>query len=122
MERRKAHIGKLWSAARHGHLAISTDMDTLKLMSVLVGQPFLGLAPAAIFLVCFAITKSKWALVAGSLWLMYCPYELAMKFRWLCSGECNIRIDLLAIYPLLLAMSLAAVAAMCVAAYKRRKA
>jgi len=28
-------------------------------------------------------------------------YELGMRWRWLCSGECNIRIDLLVIYPLL---------------------
>jgi hypothetical protein len=26
-----------------------------------------------------------------------------MRLRWLCSGECNIRVDLLLIYPLLLA-------------------
>jgi hypothetical protein len=25
-----------------------------------------------------------------------------MKLRWFCSGECNIRIDLLLIYPFLL--------------------
>ena len=25
-----------------------------------------------------------------------------MKRRWLCSGECNIRVDLLVIYPALL--------------------
>ena len=34
-----------------------------------------------------------------------------MKLRILCSGECNIRIDLLALYPVLAAASLAGVVA-----------
>jgi hypothetical protein len=34
-------------------------------------------------------------------WLLYSLYEFSMKQRWLCSGECNIRIDLLLIYPVL---------------------
>ena len=33
--------------------------------------------------------------VAAVAWLLYTPYELAMHERWLCSGECNIRVDLL---------------------------
>jgi len=31
-----------------------------------------------------------------------------MHRRWLCSGECNIRVDLLLLYPLLILLSLAA--------------
>jgi hypothetical protein len=33
--------------------------------------------------------------------MVYSLYEFGMKHRWLCSGECNIRIDLLLIYPVL---------------------
>ena len=54
--------------------------------------------------------------VAAIAWLVYAVYETAMARRILCSGECNIRVDLLLIYPLLLALSLAAV----VAAYRAR--
>jgi hypothetical protein len=43
------------------------------------------------------------AVVVGVIWLLYAAYETAMRLRWLCSGECNIRVDLLVIYPLLLA-------------------
>jgi len=39
---------------------------------------------------------------AGVLWLLYGAYETGMRQRWLCSGECNIRVDLLVVYPLLL--------------------
>ena len=49
----------------------------------------------------------RWAgrrivLGVGLIWLLYAVYETGMQQRWLCSGECNIRVDLLLIYPLLL--------------------
>jgi hypothetical protein len=44
--------------------------------------------------------------LAGGIWLLYGPYELAMRAHWLCSGECNIRVDLLLIYPALAVVSL----------------
>ncbi len=47
-------------------------------------------------------------LTAGLAWLAYAGYEYAMLRRWLCSGECNVRIDLLLIYPALGLVSLAA--------------
>jgi formate hydrogenlyase subunit 3/multisubunit Na+/H+ antiporter MnhD subunit len=48
------------------------------------------------------------AVATGVVWLLYALYEFGMKQRWLCSGECNIRIDLLAIYPALLIALVAA--------------
>ena len=42
---------------------------------------------------------------------LYACYELGMQRRWLCSGDCNIRVDLVLFYPVLLALSLASVAA-----------
>ena len=44
--------------------------------------------------------------VTGTLWILYSIYEYLIYARILCSGECNIRIDLLLIYPLLIALSL----------------
>jgi hypothetical protein len=41
----------------------------------------------------------------GIVWALYAGYETGMQQRWLCSGECNIRVDLLLIYPALLAAS-----------------
>jgi hypothetical protein len=37
------------------------------------------------------------------LWAAYAAYEFLMFRRVLCSGDCNIRIDLLLIYPALIA-------------------
>jgi hypothetical protein len=46
-------------------------------------------------------------LFSGFLWILYDIYEYVMYTRILCSGECDIRVDLLLIYPLLVGLSLA---------------
>lgn len=63
----------------------------------------LGVAFAALWLT----TRVPGALVAGIAWLLYAPYEFLMYARVLCSGECNIRVDLLLLWPVLLGVSLA---------------
>ena len=83
-------------------------MIVLQVLAILIEWPLLALTPLAVFLALFAGSRSRPALVAGFLWALYLPYELAMKHRILCSGECNIRVDLLAIYPVLVVMSLLA--------------
>jgi len=45
------------------------------------------------------------AIVVGVVWVLYAAYETGMRLRWLCTGECNIRVDLLLIYPVLLALT-----------------
>ena len=96
-------------------------MDVLKWMSVLIESPICALFPATLFLVFYAISKSRWALATSLAWLLYCLYELSMKHRLLCSGECNIRVDLLAIYPALILASIAAVVTSGLALTKRRR-
>lgn len=58
-------------------------------------------------------TRRRLVLGAGIVWLLYLAYEYGMRWRILCSGECNIRVDLLLLYPALLALSIfAAVSAL----------
>jgi hypothetical protein len=45
------------------------------------------------------------AVATGIVWLLYAVYETGMKQRWLCTGECNIRVDLLLVYPILLVLT-----------------
>lgn len=45
-------------------------------------------------------------LVLALLWAAYSLYEYLMLTRVLCSGDCNIRVDLLLIYPALLGSTL----------------
>ena len=79
--------------------------------AVFILVPGAAILPACLFLWLFVRFKQKSALIAGLLWLVYLPYEYSMKLRILCSGECNIRVDLLLIYPILIVISLVAIIA-----------
>jgi len=84
-------------------------MDVWALIGIFIVWPFLALVPAGVFAFLFARCRRVVVLVAALAWLAYFPYEQAMKMRILCSGECNIRVDLLLFYPLLLLVSAVAV-------------
>jgi hypothetical protein len=86
-------------------------MDIFRTMAALIEYPWLALAPAAAFFCLYVLSKSRLSAVAAGLWLAYAGYEYAMTLRLLCSGECNIRIDLFVIYPGLLLVSLASLIA-----------
>ena len=71
-------------------------------MGIFIEYPFLaGLVGIVLFLL-GRRTRRRTVVGVGVVWLLYSAYETGMKQRWLCSGECNIRIDLLVIYPALL--------------------
>ena len=84
-------------------------MDFFRIMAVLIEMPWLALVSAALLLALYAGSKARFILISALLWLAYLPYEYAMKLRLLCTGECNIRVDLLLIYPVLLLASLASI-------------
>jgi hypothetical protein len=77
----------------------------MRFMAVLIAQPVLALLPALILVVLFARTRSRPALWGALAWVLYALYEMGMKLRILCTGECNIRVDLLLIYPALVVLS-----------------
>lgn len=66
-----------------------------------------ALVLGGMFAALWLTTRAPGALVAGIAWFLYAPYEFLMYARVLCSGECNIRVDLLLLWPLLLGLSLA---------------
>ena len=71
---------------------------------------------AAVFGALWWMRRARPAAVAAVLWLLYAGYEDLMTARALCSGECNVRVDLLLIWP---ALALAGAVAV-VAAFRRR--
>ena len=77
-------------------------------MSILIEYPLLAVLPAIVFVGLYRFTRQPFVFVLGLAWLLYGIYEYAMQERILCSGECNIRIDLLVIYPVLAVASLIA--------------
>ena len=97
-------------------------MDIGVILGLLIGWPFLALVPAALLGMLYRRCKRSVVLVAALAWLAYFPYEQAMKLRILCSGECNIRVDLVLIYPLLALVSALALGAGFKAARKAKRA
>lgn len=81
------------------------------ILSMFIYWPFLALVLAVVYGVLYYWCKRPIVLVAALAWLAYFPYEQAMKLRILCSGECNIRVDLLLFYPLLALFSVWAIIA-----------
>ena len=63
--------------------------------------PWATLIPAALLALGFYWRPRGLAGIAAGLWIAYGVYEWLMKARVLCSGECNIRVDLLLIMPAL---------------------
>jgi hypothetical protein len=85
-------------------------VDLLRVMAVLIEYPILALTPAVVFAYCYYASRAPITLVTAACWVAYAIYEYGMSVRLFCTGECNIRVDLLLLYPLLVALSLASVA------------
>src|SRR5262245_3403221 len=94
------------------------EMSVLSIMAILIEYPWLALVPAVLFFWLHSLSKSLFILNTAISWLAYVPYEYGMKLRLLCSGECNIRVDLLLIYTVL---AVASLGSLVVFAVKRRK-
>lgn len=63
-------------------------------------------------------TRERAIGVVSVMWLIYAIYEALMVGRVLCSGECNIRVDLVVLVPILLGVTAGAIAKV---ELKRRK-
>jgi hypothetical protein len=70
-------------------------------MAIFIEYPMLALLIGVVLLALGRRAHRRAAVGAGIAWVLYGVYEFGMRQRWLCSGECNIRVDLLVIYPLL---------------------
>jgi hypothetical protein len=71
-------------------------------MAIFIEYPLLPGLMGLLLLALGRLARRRLVLVVGVVWLLYAAYETGMQRRWLCSGECNIRVDLLLIYPVLL--------------------
>jgi hypothetical protein len=78
------------------------------MLALFIAYPWATAVPGIGFLLLYPHCARRSLLVAGVAWLLYGGYEYAMKRRLLCSGECNIRVDLLLIYSILLVVTLLA--------------
>ncbi len=91
----------------------------MKVLAIFIQYPWLALLVAGAFALLWRYRGRRSTALAAVLWTVYAVYEYLMHARILCSGECNIRVDLLFAYPLLVLVSLWA-AASCLVGSGRR--
>jgi len=89
-------------------IALEERRSLMSLIGIFVASPWLALLPTLTFAALGHRRHRAAAWVAAAAWLLYAAYETAMARRILCSGDCNIRVDLLLVYPILLMLSVAA--------------
>lgn len=89
--------------------------------TIFIALPLLALLPAAGFAALYWASGRRLAAAAAVLWCLYTFYEFGMHRRLLCSGECNIRVDLLLLYPVLWIVSLTALIVGVAAIRRQRK-
>ena len=68
--------------------------------------PAAVLVPGGLLLLAYFFNRKVFILFTAIAWGLYGIYEALMKARILCTGECNIRVDLLLIIPLLYILSI----------------
>lgn len=90
-----------------------------EVFAIFVEQPWLALIPAAVFYLLYYSFRLKLVLTAALIWTVYSIYELGIWNGLLCDQDCNIRVDLLVIYPLLAAFSGLAILQIFWAIYRR---
>lgn len=80
----------------------------MRILGIFIAFPWLALVPALAFAAIGYRRRHVFPWAVATAWLLYGVYETAMARRILCSGECNIRVDLLVLYPVLTILSVAA--------------
>jgi hypothetical protein len=64
-------------------------------LGIMIAYPWMAFATAGVFVVLWLWRRAGSAAVAAALWIAYGVYETLKHVRVLCTGECNIRVDLL---------------------------
>ncbi len=82
-------------------------------MGIFIAYPWFSIVVAGFFAALWRWRRRWTTFLAALAWAAYGGYEFLMFARVLCSGECNIRVDLLLIFPLLLVVSLVAIIHSC---------
>lgn len=86
---------------------------------LLLPVPWIALPLGAFFLIAWSLRRNHLLLVAGTVWPLYFVYEYLNYKRITCSGECDIRVDLLVIHPALLILTVVAVAVLIASLLKK---
>jgi len=88
---------------------VSLDTLIFQTFAPFIQWPLGAFIPAAAFAAAFAWNRRILTLAPAVAWALYAVLETLNKARITCSGECNIRVDLLVIYPALWILSIAGI-------------
>lgn len=86
------------------------EQTAIYVATVFIAHPWAALLVAGGCAALWWLGHNKVALAAAIAWAGYAGYEYLMFGRILCTGDCNIRVDILLIYPLLVLISILAAA------------
>jgi hypothetical protein len=81
----------------------------MTLLAIFIAYPLAAFGVSVLLMALYGARRAPAVLNTAVLWSLYGIYEFLMYRRVLCSGECNIRVDLLLIYPALLLATLWAI-------------
>ena len=77
----------------------------MRALAVFIAYPWAALLVAFAFGAVWIVRRRRIVAVCAVVWAGYGLYEWLHHIRVLCSGECNIRVDLLLLYPALMLLS-----------------
>lgn len=83
-------------------------MDFADVFSVFVNRPWLVLIICLPILALYKWLKLQRLLICGVAWFTYFWYELMISVGAICPEGCNIRVELIVLYPLLLGLTIPA--------------
>ena len=86
-------------------------MDLFESFAIFVERPILALIPALALGALAIVSGRRLVWFAAAAWALYAGYEAGNRARILCSGECNIRADLLFIIPVLMIATIVGIGA-----------
>jgi hypothetical protein len=89
-------------------------------LAILIAYPLLAVLLGVVLLALGSRARRRTAVLCGIIWVLYGVYEIGMQKRWLCTGECNIRVDLLLIDPVLVLTLIAALVSLARSRKSRR--
>ena len=89
-------------------------------MLILLGIPLFAVVLGLLIVAGFRLARDRLVRITSIRWIIYGIYEYLMQMPVLCSGECNIRVDLLLIYPVLLVYTIASTIRMGKVLWQRR--
>ena len=94
---------------RRRSATLSGVLDLLFLPFVaVIARPYLALVVAAVFMWAYYWSRRGVVLTAAVTWFLYGIFEYGNYLRITCHGECNIRVDMLLIAPILAALTIGA--------------